>query len=559
MILGGYFQMKRWIRWICAALFVTAAAFIIWFLHLFTQVNVSMQYIDWTDSVQVMPDGTEQPFEWDSYSNTSEITGIYRFYGSLPSDLPSGSLLFETNGAVISLTLDGEPIYQSNVAQTYEAVSMAQATLPLPEGTFGEVVMTCEITDASHTMFPPLLRFIPENLDIKESTALANRTAFPTGAAALALILIFGLFLLGVSLKKADFSLIPLLFALVGLVSFQLIQDEGYYFLPQSVSDLFSHRGINFSVIILLVLYLAMNRRRQFWKHLCIAAAWSAAALLIGYIISLSGDGYLAFYIREGLIPELQAGIYSGLLYWLTLWLSVTSALISAYGMARAFIDQGVQAQSLRIKNHLMTEGYQALEQRITEDASARHELNHQLTALQCLLEKKDYQGLGQMLSHMAGEQSSLAQTSFTGNHTLNTILQDAAGKAKRNNIRFQAQASVPDELNIPDTDLCGLFMNILDNALEAAEKVETTDRRYIKLQVKSADLYLTVKCINSFNGVIKKDKKGNLMTTKEDSLSHGLGLKQIAEIAEKYHSTLIYHYTDDGVYTLQTALRIPD
>ena len=559
MILGGYFQMKRWIRWICAALFVTAAAFIIWFLHLFTQVDVSMQYIDWTDSVQVMPDGTEQPFEWDSYSNTSEITGIYRFYGSLPSDLPSGSLLFETNGAVISLTLDGEPIYQSNVAQTYEAVSMAQATLPLPEGTSGEVVMTCEITDASHTMFPPLLRFIPENLDIKESTALANRTAFPTGAAAVALILIFGLFLLGVSLKKADFSLIPLLFALVGLVSFQLIQDEGYYFLPQSVSDLFSHRGINFSVIILLVLYLAMNRRRQFWKHLCIAAAWSAAALLIGYIISLSGDGYLAFYIREGLIPELQAGIYSGLLYWLTLWLSVTSALISAYGMARAFIDQGVQAQSLQIKNHLMTEGYQALEQRITEDASARHELNHQLTALQCLLEKKDYQGLGQMLSHMAGEQSSLAQTSFTGNHTLNTILQDAAGKAKRNNIRFQAQASVPDELNIPDTDLCGLFMNILDNALEAAEKVETTDRRYIKLQVKAADLYPTVKCINSFNGVIKKDKKGNLMTTKEDSLSHGLGLKQIAEIAEKYHSTLIYHYTDDGVYTLQTALRIPD
>ena len=154
-----------------------------------------MQYIDWTDSVQVMPDGTEQPFEWDSYSNTSEITGIYRFYGSLPSDLPSGSLLFETNGAVISLTLDGEPIYQSNVAQTYEAVSMAQATLPLPEGTSGEVVMTCEITDASHTMFPPLLRFIPENLDIKESTALANRTSFTTGAAALALILIYGLFL----------------------------------------------------------------------------------------------------------------------------------------------------------------------------------------------------------------------------------------------------------------------------------------------------------------------------------------------------------------------------
>ncbi len=55
--------MKRYVRWICAALFLTAAAAVIWFLYLFTQVDVSMQYIDWTTSIQVMPDGTEKPFK----------------------------------------------------------------------------------------------------------------------------------------------------------------------------------------------------------------------------------------------------------------------------------------------------------------------------------------------------------------------------------------------------------------------------------------------------------------------------------------------------------------
>ena len=549
--------MKRYTRWICAALFVIAVAAVIWFLQLFTQVDVSMQSINWTTSVQVMSDGTEQPFEWDSYSNTSEISGTYRFSGNLPDGLPAGSLVFETAGATISLCLNGETIYQSSVTQTEGALSMAQASVPLPEGASGELVMTCEISDAAQTIFPPLLRFMPENLDIMESTAIANRTAFPAGAAALALVLVFGIFLLGISLKKPDFSLIPLLFAVMGLVSFQLIEDEGYYFLPQNVVSLFSHREINLLIVLFLILYLAMNRHRQFWKYLCIAAAWSAAVLFAGYLVSLAG--YLAFYINVGLRSELQAGVYNGLLYWLTLWLSITAALISSYSAARAFIDQRVQAQSLQIKNQMITESYQALEERIMDGASARHELKHQLTALECLAQKKDYPGIEHLLARMAEEQNALAQTSFTGNHTLNTILQDAAAKAKRNKIRFQAQINVPDDLNIPDADLCCLLMNLLDNALEAAAKVEPSDKRYIRLYIKSADLYLAVKCENSFNGVIKKDKKGNLLTTKKDSLSHGFGFRQMKEIAGKYQSTIIYHYTDDGVYTVQTALRIPD
>lgn len=551
--------MKRYTRWICTALFVIVVAAVIWFLQLFTQVDVSMQYINWTTSVQVMPDGTEQPLKWESYSNASEINGTYRFSGNLPDGLPAGSLVFETAGATISLCLNGETIYQSSVTQTEGTLSMAQASIPLPEGASGELVMTCEISDAAQAIFPPLLRFMPENLDIIESTAIANRTAFPAGAAALALVLVCGIFLLGIALKKTDFSLIPLLLAVIGLVSFHLIQDEGYYFLPQNVVNLFSHREVNLLIVLLLILYLAMNRRRQFWNYLCMAAACSAAALFACYLASLAGGGYLAFYINEGLIPQLQAGLYTGLLYWLTLWLSITAALISSYSMAHAFIDQKIQAQSLQIKNQMITESYQALEERIMDGASARHELKHQLTALECLIQKKDYPGIEHLLTRMTEEQDTLTQTSFTGNHTLNTILQDAAAKAKRNKTRFQAQINVPDDLNIPDADLCCLLMNILDNALEAALKVEPSDKRYIRLHIKSADLYLAVKCENSFDGVIKKDKKGNLLTTKKDTLSHGLGFRQIKELAGKYQSTIIYHYTDDGVFTVQTALRIPD
>lgn len=60
-------------------------------------------------------------------------------------------------------------------------------------------------------------------------------------------------------------------------------------------------------------------------------------------------------------------------------------------------------------------------------------------------------------------------RTTFTGNLLVNAILQDAATRADRSSIRMENEVVIPDELPFPETDLCSLLMNLLDNALEAA------------------------------------------------------------------------------------------
>lgn len=92
--------MKRLLRWLCPALFLAAAVAVIAFLHLFTQVNESMTFINWDTSVRVLPDGSEQPVSDDVYSDTTALSGTYRFSGTLPEGLGEGSLLFETAGAI---------------------------------------------------------------------------------------------------------------------------------------------------------------------------------------------------------------------------------------------------------------------------------------------------------------------------------------------------------------------------------------------------------------------------------------------------------------------------
>ncbi len=105
--------MKQYLRWLCPTLFLLATFTVIGFLHLFVKVECSMSYVDWETSMHLLGDGTEEPFDFDSYRNNSSLSGSYRFDGTLAKDLGAGSLLFETAGLSMSVDLNGETIWQS--------------------------------------------------------------------------------------------------------------------------------------------------------------------------------------------------------------------------------------------------------------------------------------------------------------------------------------------------------------------------------------------------------------------------------------------------------------
>ena len=518
-----------------------------------------MTYIDWDISVRVMEDGSEQPFSTDTYGNDSELSGTYRFSGTIPEEIGTGNLLFETDGLSLTLSLNGTVIWQSESTDAGKTLFMSQGSVPLPEGTSGELEATCEILDSSQAMFPPLIRFVPENLDIIESTALANRAAFPSGAAALALILVFGIFLLSIRMQSPDFSLIPLFFALAGLLLTQLMQAEGGYFLPRSVADLLARREISFLVPVLLLVYLALNRKRKFWKYFGIACAWSIGAFLLCYLVSWISGGSLALYINGTLLPGLKAGYYGGALYWLSLWLSFTAALISAYGVLQVFSEHRALEQALILRNRLVTENYHTLQKRMEADAAVRHEFRHQLTALELLCQKEDLAGIRELLDQLNKDKELRATTDFTSNQTVNTILQYTSGRAARSGVRLDTDIHIPKDLNLPEGDLCSLLMNMLDNALEAASGVPSEEEPYISLRLGINGAYFTIRCENSFHNVLKKDKDGNLLTTKPDPQVHGYGLRQMEDIARKYHSSLRIRTENDRIFILMAALRLPE
>lgn len=549
--------MKKTVRAVCLILFLAICAGVVCFLHSFTVTDKSMTILNWDSAAVVNDDGTQTPYELDGEVGQEGPVGTYIFKGTLPEKLGNGYLLFETEGVELELSLNGEEIYSSSVKTPEGAMSMAQANLPLPENAEGELALTCTVTDGAVAMFPPLLRFMPEGLTDSENLAYANHYGIPAGAEAVVLIIAVGLFLLGIIRKKIDRSMIPLIIASSSLILHYMNISSGSYFLPEWVVNALCWEGFKWIAPAALLGYLILNCRKRFWKIFGIAAAGSAGLLLICSVYSYATGGYLASYLST-MLEDISYGAFDGLLYWITIWLTTVAVLISAYSVIRSFADQQAKTQILSVRNRLITDNCKALEAKIRDSAELRHEFKHQLIAIDSLYQKGDYDELGKILSELKEQNSSLAQTQFTENFTVNAILQDISFKAAREKIPFEAKAIVPAELNIPESDLCGLLMNMLENALEACMRMSSEQERFIRFHAEVKNGFLAVKCENSYDGSLKKDGKGKLMTVKDEPELHGFGLTQMSSIAQKYHSLLDINYSENNVFTVQTALKIP-
>ena len=192
------------------------------------------------------------------------------------------------------------------------------------------------------------------------------------------------------------------------------------------------------------------------------------------------------------------------------------------------------------------------------DSAALRHEFRHQITALDALYQQKDFDRLGKLLSDLKHQESQLSQTRFTDNITVNAILQDAASRAAQAGAAFNTQVHIPTELTIPEKDLCTLLMNMLDNALEACKQVEKPEERFIRFKADVKNGFLAIKCENRYAGILNEGEHGELHTTKPDNMAHGFGLPQMSAVAEKYHSLLDISYTEEHVFIVQTALKLP-
>lgn len=128
-------------------------------------------------------------------------------------------------------------------------------------------------------------------------------------------------------------------------------------------------------------------------------------------------------------------------------------------------------------------------------------------------------------------------ETSFnTGNRILDIILNEKSIDCRKNDIKFLCDINLKKCEFIQMLDVSSIFSNILDNAIEACEKV--THDRYIKLRGVIVKSYFIITCENSKINKLKF-KNSKLITSKEDKFLHGIGIQSIKSSIKKYDGEL--------------------
>ena len=146
-----------------------------------------------------------------------------------------------------------------------------------------------------------------------------------------------------------------------------------------------------------------------------------------------------------------------------------------------------------------------------------------------------------------------MTDTIWTGDETVDYLINSKARAAEAGGIRYQAQVEFPRHTNLQSADLCAILGNLLDNALEAAGRVPEEEGRFVRLTIRRINQMLVIKVENGF-AVLPVEENGALKTSKEDHGLHGWGLKSARIAAEKYDGTVQTSYAG-GIFRAVATL----
>lgn len=195
---------------------------------------------------------------------------------------------------------------------------------------------------------------------------------------------------------------------------------------------------------------------------------------------------------------------------------------------------------------------YEAMEQQHFEIRRLKHDLANHLQVLLSLPAKEKDGYIQKMIENPVFERV----LTYSGDATVNAVLTAKESLMRQKEITFYAKVDIPQELAYEKPDLCALFANALDNAVEACAALEAPGRQ-IALTARAAKGILAVEVRNPFAKEQDKSAKGLPGTTKADTQNHGFGLRSIQEIVKKYGGDMELKQ-EDGWFILLCYMPLP-
>lgn len=316
------------------------------------------------------------------------------------------------------------------------------------------------------------------------------------------------------------------------------------------VEDIFRNASLNyifiaaFRIFLFLIMLFVVGHRLGKQKielqirELCYLILTPIVAILFGNIIvrlwivvkdDLIFQLYEQYPIFLGIVPVIAILFYAGILITIVSYQEMEKLQEEK---KKHFIEEQ-QVHSIQERMEEVEQFYNGIRQ-------MKHEMRNHLTNIKGLMESGNYEDMQQYLSKMDESMNVFEITIQTGNAVTDVIVNDKQKAASKQGVQFQSEFSYPVSDRYDAYDIGIIVNNLLQNALEACEKMNTGER-YITLSGKQKRKFFLIEVRNSFDGEIKFDSNTNLpVSDKEKDISlHGIGLSNVKREVEKYMGDL--------------------
>lgn len=186
-------------------------------------------------------------------------------------------------------------------------------------------------------------------------------------------------------------------------------------------------------------------------------------------------------------------------------------------------------------------------------DKMVRDKFYHQLSFIKELVYQRELSQLNEFIDGiMQNKKIEKDGPANSGNVLLDYIVNNKCEIAVKQGIECTVKIEVPYKFPFLDGDIFIILGNALDNAIEGALKC--VSRRYIHIKIIYRKENLFIKISNSFDGKVKKDRHGHLISMKSDLTRYGLGLALIEKSVNKYNGLLNFDIDEEN-FTLTVLL----
>lgn len=297
------------------------------------------------------------------------------------------------------------------------------------------------------------------------------------------------------------------------------------------------------SILSKILLILLVKLLQCFFRHDSVSIlSWKDNALLMALPVGSMFLTYHLFMLSYKMGAE--SDVFVSFLAFLAI-LIINIVMFAVYIKLSDSLEVKHENSIYQLEINLYNEHIKEKEAAMSEFRKSKHDLKNKLIFLLDLLRDKKY---GEMEEYIKDLVDLKSLEGFTVAHSDNSLIDALVNykyeTAKEHGIRFSVKLDIPVSFSLANSDLCVILGNALDNAIEANIGKDIINP-FIDLKMKYIQNNLIIILENSFDGNIKMDEKGKIVTRKQDNENHGIGLTSISKALVKYNGFMDVEIND--------------